>query len=259
MKFKHVNLVEVDNGVETGQWLELNGFDALVEWREKVYDIDVNQVAYQAINTHPSRWDHLRPMRGTAMFAATVMKMQFSEEKSVSPVVKLAEGMDDYFRRIAGYVCDGYTVLINRRGGFSFLDENTKVLSRRKYANEFSLTEIRKQKGAKVVNLENDPKPEKYAVEYMEQRWGKHSIILSLREYSHRELVNALNRMARDGADTVFVYTTGGDVPQMESYMLSIHNSKINNLVIHFVDEPTDEHLEIIKSFEDSGLNIEYK
>ena len=257
MEFKHVNLVEVDNGLTTGQWIELDGFDALEEWRDEIYCHDVRQVARQAIGTNPSRWDHLSPRRGTAPFAATVMKMQFAEGE-VSPVMALAEGMDDYFKRVAECVCDGHTVLINRRGGFSFLIDSMTVLSRKVYENEFSLAEIREDKDATVVNLENDPEPERYAVDYMKKRWGAHSIILSLREYSESQLVAALDRMAGKGVDTVFVYTTGNDVFQMESYMECIMDSDINNLVIHFVDTPTQEHLDILKKFEDQGLNVEH-
>ena len=93
----------------------------------------------------------------------------------------------------------------------------------------------------------------------MSERWGKHNIIVCLREYMN-DLWDQLNKMRREGVDTVYVYTTGLYVTQMYEYLNAIKQAKIENLVLHFRGPVSTEHTKFIDDARRTRItNVECK
>ena len=201
------------------------------------------------------KMDHLAPLRGAPIIGKAVADMRFGKA-GASPLQALCKSVQDRATGVVSAALDGKIVLVNRKGAFCTLGKNMEIVSRRPYAGEFSDIEHILMEGSRVVCLENDPDPEKPAIAYMANRWGKYSVILCLRE-QEATLSQTLKDMRRNGIEAVYVYTTGGDVPQMYAYLDSIAEAGIKHLVMHFVGGEKKEHIEFVDKAKDRGVDVE--
>lgn len=84
------------------------------------------------------------------------------------------------------------------------------------------------------INLENDPHLEEHTRQYLGQRDPKFSYILNLGGYSKDALVQVFTEFKAKGGKTVYVYTTGMNVPQMYEYFDAAQKAGLHDFEFHF-------------------------
>lgn len=142
--------------------------------------------------------------------------------KGDSAIYHLGEAKNDYMLGLANLVIAGEKVFINPTGGYCSVREGVIEIVK---TTEVPLAANGKlyhyiSKDTKVINLENDFKLEKNAINYMEQVFKdkNYSYIKELRLYNKRQLKIVFEQFVKNGGDAVYVYTTGRDVEQMYEY-----------------------------------------
>ena len=256
---EYVNEVIIPNPVdgEPVSYAEIVGLDAYVEWLT-VMDGDDAFVAKLALHTDPDRWDHLSPRRGFPVLAHAVSKLKFADTP-ISPAMALGEAMGEYRNSLFNHVMDGNRVLVNKVGGWQILhakDEH-KVIERKPYDIRNRRLEPLHHGEPKVVCLENDPKPEKHAIERMRKEWDGYVVILCLREYDTHELEQTLSDLNAKGVNDVYVYTTGGDVPQMYEYLDALVAAGMRRLFMEFTGNSREEHVDFCDAARGKGVEVE--
>lgn len=112
---------------------------------------------------------------------------------------------------------------------FEKADRNFKII---KSKAEYFSGELKEN--SKYINLENDPKLEIFTMDELSKIDENYSHILNLRHLSDNALRNTLKRFVKNGGDTVWQYTTGGDVEQMYSYSEIAIKAGVQHFIFYF-------------------------
>ena len=153
MEFQHVNTVEVkfpftdpNTGEDTFKYTEIGNVEALDEWMEKIVPADIRYLSQLFLATDPQYRDHVIPRRGPGIWARMNIDLMMGRERH--PVIALDNAIRSYCMDVTTHVLAGRNVLINSKGGFTFLDDKTKVVSRLPYDDAINRRpEIIKQEG----------------------------------------------------------------------------------------------------------------
>lgn len=144
----------------------------------------------------------------------------------------------------------GEKLLVNRCGGITPVFDGTKIVEIYDKELEDGIPkDIIKEVTAYIV-LENDYVLPRESERYLKAVDPNYSTIFNLRGRFHY-LEDRLKKFMDNGGHTVFVYTTGMDVPQMYEYVKKIIAADLKNLVFHFntgINESIQEFLDDTKT-----------
>jgi len=222
----------------------IKNFDELREYADsmnsKVSDT-INRVLKS--NVPQDRWDHLteRSDAGGIMSAA-IMRSKLTGE---NPLYTMEPLFLEKLKTMSGYLLKDETLLINENGGYcTYTPGCHTILSEEEYVEP---TTYMINKDTQYINLENDPDLEERTEEYLGEVDPNYSYICCLRKFSEEELVGIFREFMANGGTTVYIYTTGMDVPQMYSYCDAIIESGLKAVEYEFVGEDNQGILEYLK------------
>lgn len=212
----------------------IENIDDLIEYQEILNgELEESFHKIMTSSVDPRKWNHLlnENSQGDTTIAHSIIKC---EAEGGNPLLKAPALAQQKIDRIKEHVSNGETVIVNMKGGYCFLDKNTKIFSVDEY--------VRKDKrvyhigeNTKIINLENDPELEKRTIEYFEeQNDSDPSYILNLRSFSKSDLIKVFNEFQEKGGFQIYVYTTAMDIPQMREYCEAIIESGIQEVVFEF-------------------------
>jgi hypothetical protein len=194
---------------------------------------------------HPERIDHmcLDNLSGSLLGAGVVQ----AKIQGKNPLICMAEHAQKKSIQMLSYIFDGKTMLVNDVGGFCFFDSNChSIVHSSPYVKESS---YKIKTGTKYINLENDPKLESRAKDYLRTVDKKYSYIVNLSEHSEDELDSILLEFKQMGGEVVYVYTTGSNIQQMYDYVSSALKADISRFEFEFnagIDDGIEEFLDYL-------------
>ena len=166
---------------------------------------------------------------------------------------------DQKIKNMLDSVQAGETLLVNSVGGYCpFTEGYHKIIEESEYVAIRKRTYVI-NKNTKYINLENDPELEEHTIKYLTSIDPNYSYICELRNYNIEELVEIFKDFQDNGGDTVYVYTTGMDVPQMYDYTEAIVQSGIKKVEFEFNAGYDMEHDGIIEDLKINNINVDVK
>lgn len=160
----------------------------------------------------------------------------------INPIYMLPVAIEKILTTAVKMVATGRKVFVNNNGGMCFIDEEPaenwfwiELTGTSEFTSfEPVLTKVNIVKGAKVINLENDPELERHSIEYMKSRWGDFSHVVELLLFDKARLKWVFEKFVKSGGETVYVYTTGRNQQQMYEYAEAAIECGITDFVFHF-------------------------
>ena len=152
-----------------------------------------------------------------------------------NPLLGLSQSIKQLQESIIDCVLKG-EVLINISGGYCPVDERQEITNIRNF--DYCEQNCLIRENTKYLNLENDSKLESDAIGFLKTVDDNYSYLLNLRNYSNKTLENIISRFYENGGKYIYVYTTGSDIEQMESYINCAINAHIKNEKTRFSDKP---------------------
>lgn len=192
-------------------------FKAFIEF----YKGDAKKVVTQVLKSGvpKDRWDHLyfKSPAGIA-FMAAVAKCNIA---GGAPLLLMDELGDETLHSKLNIILRGHTLVQQQIGSYFGIEDESewdiKVLSE---DYDFGLTKTHKiPMGTKYINLENDPELEQHTLDFMKENDPNFSYVLNLRNYSKDDLVKVFKTFVQRGGESLYLYTTGLDVPQIKEYL----------------------------------------
>lgn len=241
---------------EICSYLMLSNIDDILEYSETL-SIGVANTLRRilASNVNIDRWDHMvgrndpDGVMGGAINAANI--------KGTNPIYEVGPLVDSKIANMLKYVAKGEIILVNSNGGYCPFTENYHEI-----IEESEHVAVREQthvinKDTKYINLENDPVLEKHTIEYLGTVDPNYSHVCQLRNYTIEELTNVFNEFQANGGDTVYVYTTGMDIPQMYEYSDAIIQSGLIKVELELNAGHEQEHDDVIKYLEEHDVDVQ--
>lgn len=222
----------------SGDWLLIENYETLIEYMEHVSERSAEQlVRLIKSETDVERWDHMitRTPEGSIL-AATIAKCKIQGK---SPVFEFDSMLRVKFMNMLDDIHKGRKLLVNKLGGYCSMLDDWEIVAERDVDFKFKPTHV-VNKNTQYINLENDPTLEKHSVEFLESVDSNYSYVLNLHKYSPAMLESVFKKFIDAGGHTVFVYTTGINVPQMYEYFDAAINSGIKNFEFEFNSGLTD-------------------
>lgn len=205
-----------------------------------------------------NRWDHCCSKgQGESIFTLSV---NLSYINCINPIYLmdnvLQTKMKNFYENIEKYG----NVIVNDNGGYCHLIEDMEITSEESFSFEIEdlLTYVVKP-NTQYINLENDPMLENYTKEYLGNIDPNFSYILNLRKFSIDNLVKVFNEFNDNDGHTVYLYTTGMDIPQMYDYSNALIKSNLNNIIFHFNAGINDDILGVIEYLKNQNVQVEYQ
>ena len=93
----------------------------------------------------------------------------------------------------------------------------------------------------KYINLENDPKLEKYSENYLKDKDVNYSYITNLSSHTNNQLKAIFKEFISKGGTTVYVYTTGMKIQQMYDYFNTAVDTGLSSFEFEFNSEITTD------------------
>jgi len=247
-----------EDGHPVAEYIMLENRDDLQAYAELLDNAGKQQIT-KCLNSplFPQHVDHMLGARdagsqllAVAYYTASAHSLTHPEPHILNnPIYRIGEAAARKVQQLGKIIDAGNIPLIGSAGGYMWHDPpRTEILEvYDKKPSSGAPADVRRT-GAKVIVLENDWNLPKESRRYLERVYGKtqlgqgkFSIVYDLRGHSHDELLDELKAHKLGGGDTVFVYTSGLDVPQMYDYTEAIIEAGIKGLVLYFTgDEPKD-------------------
>ena len=205
-----------------------------------------------------NRWDHcLSGGHGESLFSQAVVLGNIKGENPIYLMGScLQQKIDNFHKCLSNYG----NVIVNENGVFCHLVDGMKIISEEPFSfSDCSLLTYTVKIDTQYINLENDPILENYTKNYLGKIDPNFSYILNLRKFSIEDLVNVFNEFHENSGHTVYLYTTGMDVPQMHDYSKALIKSNLNNIIFHFNSGINDDILKVIKYLNDNKVKVEYQ
>jgi len=238
---------------QTIDYMMISSPDDFAEYAESL-GRDVEKTCARLINSDvpPDRWDHMIRRNG----ADSVVGLGIYRAKlfggSIFPLI--TDSMAEKLLNMSRSLDEGEILLVNEVGGYcTYKDDYHTILTEGEYLVPDTYTI---KKNTKYINLENDPDLEQHTIDYLNKVDENFSFVLNLREYPYARLTNVFKEFMENGGDTVYVYTTGLDVPQMLDYSAAIIDSGLKKVVFEFNCGKNDRHDGVIEHLEFNDVAV---
>lgn len=198
------------------------------------------------------RWDHFSfNDHKDSIFNQAVAECQIS---GGNPLYKLEPAIQRKYINFVDVIQKYGAVCINSVGGFCGYDDDRMQLL---FEEPFIFEEDKSSYydvpvGTTHINLENDPDLESFVCEKLSDIDPTFSYITRLRKFSKDELVEIFQEFTEKGGESLYVYTTGSDVPQMYEYCEAAEEAGITDGVFIFNAGITDQ-------IEKCMIDLEYR
>lgn len=217
---------------------------------------DVEDTLHRIVSSkvNPDRWDHMITKdEGGTVLAASLIK---AEAQGTNPLFEALPLADSKIRSILKFITDGEKVLVNNVGGYCPLDKSFHtIVCERPYKQSSPKSYVIRTE-TKYINLENDPLVEQHTIQYLDLVDPNYSYVTNLWKFNKDQLVDIFTKFKDNGGTTVYVYTTGLDVPQMYEYSEAIIEAGIPNVEFDFNDQVTDDHQNVVDHLVDHRINV---
>lgn len=208
---------------------------------------DANRITHKFVKSNYEKFDiHFTGSLPNSQLALGVMAELKSLHNGKNPIHNLGYAVKRKIQTVKRILSKGQIAFLNPAGGVTSIDgENIVLVKKMEEVTDMNPVEPVLVVGSRVINLENDCQLEKNAIEYMKNNYFQYSYITQLREYSDSELKEIFVRFKENGGETVYIYTSGYDVPQMYDYSKLAIAAGLN----HFIFEFTAGHNKKINRF----------
>lgn len=233
---------------ETDFGFIIENLDELFEYFAKTNKETEKELKTVLENRIPvQKWDHIYGIISIGAVVAGV--------KGTAPVEEIVNVLNLKQKNMFNCLKSGKKIFVNRNGGYhEYKDSTHSIVSVINENN--SDPNIHYASTPSLINLENDPVLEDETVKYFKDNNLDISYVKKLRNYSKEELVNIFNEFHSNGGVGVFVYTTGNDLVQMESYIDALDKSSLNKIIIKFVNEINEKQKNIISKFKEIDFKL---
>lgn len=205
-------------------YMLIENFDDLAEYSETLgRGVDRTISRLMRSDVKIERWDHMIGKNDPdGVMGGAIVTAQF---KGTNPLYEVGPLVDSKIRSMLKFLDKGHRILVNTVGGYCpFTEGYHTIIEESEYVGVRAATHVI-SKDTRYINLENDPILEEHTKDYLGSVDSHYSYICELRNYNHDELVDVFKRFISYGGTTVYVYTTGMDVPQMHDYSKAIIES----------------------------------
>lgn len=234
-----MQVVNVNSAKMSGSWLLISSIEELNKYSEhtqsKVSDLITSLIRDRV---PVDRWDHcITQDPAGSVLATTLVTCQF---KGLSPVFEIDKVMFKKFLNMAKYIANGRKVLVNRLGGYCPAPEDATF----EFEEEIDLSFVPTyfiNENTKYINLENDPKLEKYSENYLKDKDVNYSYITNLSSHTNNQLKAIFKEFISKGGTTVYVYTTGMKIQQMYDYFNTAVDTGLSSFEFEFNSEITTD------------------
>lgn len=232
----------------------LKTMDDLLEYF-KIVNSSVENIVNTLVTSDipKERWDHLSfSGQSASTWSASLARSSITGE---NPMFGLAFCAQEKFTNMLQHIAKGRTLMVNSNGGYAF---DLEIVETFDYEPKELVNHYIENTDCLV--LENDPKVDKYTVEYFKNLETKFSYICSLRSYSEARLTAIMKEWRKKCRvnKKIFVYTTGIDSDQMYMYTHCAMRSGIKDLEIQFCVTPEIYQQQYIDWAKDQDINFKY-
>jgi len=247
-------LIDMDH-MKNVPYILIEHIDALLEYKKHVGE-ELSKTITRVLrsNVKPERWDHLLWGKNLGD-SALMMGLQTCNIMGGNPLIKSGELLDEKVANMLKYLNKGEQVLANYNGGYCFLTDNMSMKPDTTYVEPVNY-KIADNPG--YINLENDPELEQHVKDWFHYKKGGISYVVNLRSVIGEDLVNILKRFKMKGGHTVYIYTTGLDIPEMYEYSDSIIEAEIKNVIFEFNAGMSDDHHDVTNYLKGAGVHTTY-
>lgn len=248
--------ITIDFYGKEADYILLEDINDVLDYAEHLYG-DVEIAAERMIKSDlpPERFDHLVANdRVGAMIGGAAYKANILGGAAIQEVCHMA---NDKITSMSKFALKGEQIMVNKNGGYCFLDEKTKILHSEPHVltREDTYT-IREN--TTYINLENDSVLEKHTNTYLSKIDPNYSWIASLRNYDSSELIDIFKTFKANGGSIAYVYTTGFDVPQVHMYCSALKYAGITEVHFEFNAGIEDKLRSALDQIAAEGMNITF-
>lgn len=208
-------------------------------------------------NLPADKWENYSSTdQGISIFKQAVIE---ASSKGNNPIFNIDSAIHRKFLNFTNILVEYGSVLVNKVGGFCpYMPECHEIVSQHPHSfNKNKFDNVVLNDNTKYINLENDPMLEEHTINYLSSIDPHFSSIVNLRKFSVDELTTIFKEFKAKGGETVYVYTTGSDVPQMQDYSQAIINAGLKRVEFEFNAGFNDELNKVIDKLKSNGIEIE--
>lgn len=237
-----------------GEWLLIENISELLDYtislKRKVISYTERLLASKVA---VDRWDHMI----TNTEEGAILSAVLSKTKNLGgrPLFEFDNMFSLKIQNMLKEIKNGKKILINSVGGYCTMQEDWKILSE-KDEELISIKTYNIKNNTKYINIENDDVLEDETKKYLSNKDNNFSYILNLHTFSEKELIEVFKEFKKSNGQILYVYTTGLNIPQMETYIESAYFSGINEIELKITSEITQKHKEIFQRFRDKNVKI---
>lgn len=182
--------------------------------------------------------------------AAIQMEGKYRRGVVTNPLYYIERAASRKIDAFAAALVRGNKVLVNNAGGYMLHVEGmTEIINVFEKDPKTGAPNDVLVAGSKWIVLENDWTLPTETKNFFAKQAIPYSVVYDLRGHSKPRLVAVLKQHRANGGDSVFVHTTGLDVPQMFEYTDAIIEAGLSTLVLHFVGGRTERHVDYFKKY----------
>lgn len=240
---------------QNAPYMLISNIDDLIEYKEVVGEALSNSITnVLRSNVAPEKWDHLLWGKnlGDSSLLAGLLDCNIN---GGNPLFRSGEIVDQKMINMLTHLNKGEQVLANYNGGYCFYNEES--MSMKPDDTYVEPVNYKLADECSYINLENDPELEEHTKQWFYNRNMRVSYVVNLRRMIGADLIKIFKRFQMKGGHTVYVYTTGLDIPEMYEYSDNIIASGIKNVIFEFNAGITDEHKDVINYLEEAGITVE--
>ncbi len=216
---KKVDILDTKLGMNYHDYILLETISDWYAYKTLAFD-DLSMAHCKVMNSSVpnDRWDHFNISGiGACAFTTAVMKANINGGNPILDSIKGLDETTDYKRDL---IERGERVVVNSNGGFFWLLPHHEIVNEECWdgdSNRDHLVCIRDN--TVLLNLENDPELEQHSIDYMSERDENYSYILDMRGWSYGAMKHHFTEFKDNGGESLYVYTTAMDVPQVDMYL----------------------------------------
>lgn len=231
-----MKLIEYDKSSLTeGRWIKVDSVKDLGIYKQYLENNVIEGIS-DLLNSKmpPNRFDHYMMKNEFAnnIWAGAICRSK-SKLQQTNPIYHVDELFNSMFKDMLSKILEGKSLMIGLKGGYHPYNpkEEYTVISEFSFEEGEDLSKnVVLNKGAKNINLENDPKLEQYVMDWLGDPTVDFSYVLNLRKFSEKDLKEVLVKFVNQGGTTICQYTTGSDLPQMEQYIAIAEESGVESI-----------------------------
>jgi len=240
---------------EETSYIEIKTGEDLAEYADSLsHNVD-NAITRLITSKVPiDRWDHMitRDDQGGVLAGAVLT----AQVRGSNPIYELGPMFDGKIASMREYLLEGETVLVNDSGGYCFYNPDYHTILRTEEYTTPDKFKYKINEDTKYINLENDPKLEDNAVNYLKKVDPNYSWVTNLYNIDNDTLVDILKEFQCASGEVVYVYTTGTNVEQMYDYCRCIIDAGIKKVEFKFSATMESIHKEVIRHLEDFNVEV---